>query len=54
MAYTTTPGVPSAFQVATNENYVSSLSIHKPDVAEDFVARYGDQSLMCLLDAVGA
>ena len=54
MAYTTTPGVPSAFQVATNENYVSSLSIHKPDVAEDFVARYGDQSLMGLLDAVGA
>ena len=54
MAYTTTPGIPSAFQVATNENYVSSLSIHMPEVAEDFVSRYGDQSLMGLLDAIGA
>ncbi len=54
MAYTTTPGIPSAFQQATNENYVSSLSIHKPEVAEDFVNRYGDQSLMGLLDAIGA
>ena len=56
MAYTGTPGVPSAFQVATTENYVStSLSgIHKPEVAEDFVDRYGDQSLMGLLDAIGA
>jgi hypothetical protein len=54
MAYTTTPGIPSAFQVATNENYVSTLSIHKPEVAEDFVDRYGEQSLMGFLDAVGA
>lgn len=54
MAYTTTPGIPSAFQVATSENYVSTLSIHKPEVAEDFVNRYGDQSLMGFLDAVGA
>jgi len=54
MAYTTTPGIPSAFQVATNENYVSTLSIHKPEVAEDFVNRYGEQSLMGFLDAVGA
>ena len=54
MAYTTTPGIPSAFQVATNENYVSTLSIHKPEIAEDFVNRYGEQSLMGFLDAVGA
>ena len=38
-------GIPSAFQVATTENYVSSLNVHKPEVAEDFVSRYGDQSL---------
>ena len=56
MAYTGTPGIPSAFQVATTENYVSTslLGIHKPEVAEDFVDRYGDQSLMGLLDAIGA
>ena len=54
MAYTTTPGIPSAFQVATNENYVSTLSIHQPEVAEDFVNRYGEQSLMGFLDATGA
>ena len=54
MPYTGTPGIPSAFQQATTENYVSSLSIHMPEVAEDFVARYGDQSLMGLLDAIGA
>ena len=54
MAYTTTPGIPSAFQVATNETYVSTLSIHKPEVAEDFVDRDGEQSLMGFLDAVGA
>ena len=54
MAYTTTPGIPSAFQVASSENYVSTLSIHQPEVAEDFVNRYGDQSLMGFLDAVGA
>ena len=54
MPYTTTPGIPSAFQVATSENYVSTLSIHQPEVAEDFVSRYGDQSLMGFLDAVGA
>ena len=54
MSYTTTPGIPSAFKQATNENYVSSLNIHHPQVAEDFVDRYGDQSLMGLLDALGA
>tara|TARA_R110002012_G_scaffold169141_10_gene333000 strand:- start:24852 stop:26222 length:1371 start_codon:yes stop_codon:yes gene_type:complete len=54
MAYTTTPGIPSAFQVATNENYVSTLSIHQPEVAEDFVNRYGEQSLMGFLDSIGA
>jgi hypothetical protein len=54
MPYTTTPGIPSAFQVATSENYVSTLSIHKPEIAEDFVNRYGEQSLMGFLDAVGA
>ncbi len=54
MAYTTTPGIPSAFQVATSENYVSTLNIHKPEIAEDFVSRYGDQSLMGFLEATGA
>jgi len=54
MSYTTTPGIPSAFQVATSENYVSTLNIHKPEIADDFVNRYGDQSLMGFLDAIGS
>lgn len=43
MATFTGGGIPSALQVATLQNYVSStnfhsgLSIHEPDVSEDFV-----------------
>ena len=47
-------GIPSAFSIATTENYVSSLNVHKPEVAEDFVSRYGDQSLTGFLDSMGA
>lgn len=47
-------GIPSAFQVATTENYVSSLNVHAPEVAEDFISRYGDQSLTGFLDSMGA
>tara|TARA_R110000796_G_scaffold40476_3_gene100232 strand:- start:1269 stop:2660 length:1392 start_codon:yes stop_codon:yes gene_type:complete len=46
--------VPTAFKSATTQNYVSTLSIHKPEVTEEFVQRYGDQSLTGLLDAMGA
>jgi hypothetical protein len=46
--------VPTAYKAATTQNYVSTLSIHKPEVTEEFVQRYGDQSLTGLLDAMGA
>jgi hypothetical protein len=45
---------PTAYKAATTQNYVSTLSIHKPEVTEEFVQRYGDQSLTGLLDAMGA
>ena len=47
-------GTPSMFKKTTTQNYVSTLSIHKPEVTEEFVQRYGDQSLTGLLDAMGA
>ena len=47
-------GIPSAFQVATTENYVNSLNVHMPETTEDFISRYGDQSLTGLLDTIGA
>ena len=58
MAYSTgtgyANGIPSAFRVATTENYVNTLNVHMPEVAEDFVSRYGDQSLTGLLESIGA
>tara|TARA_R100001440_G_scaffold46937_4_gene66721 strand:+ start:4295 stop:5782 length:1488 start_codon:yes stop_codon:yes gene_type:complete len=53
-------GIPSALQVATLQNYVSStnfhagLSIHEPDVSEDFVKRYGNQGITGFLDMISA
>ena len=44
---------PSAVQVATTQNYVSSLSIHKPQNAEEFVKRYGSQNLTGLVALFG-
>ena len=42
MAYSTgtgyANGIPSAFRVATTENYVNTLNVHMPEVAEDFVS----------------
>ena len=57
--------IPSASQVATTQNYVSSANfiaasagkgagLHKPEVSEDFVKRYGSQNLTGFLDVVGA
>ena len=58
MAYSTgsgyANGIPSAFQVATTENYVSTLNVHMPEIAEDFISRYGEQSLTGFLESVGA
>ena len=34
--------IPSAFQVATTDNYVSTLDIHKPDIDTEYYARYID------------
>ena len=53
-------GIPSALQVATVQNYVSSsnfhsgLSIHEPDVSEDFVKRYGNQGITGFLEMISA
>jgi len=57
--------IPSASQVATTQNYISSANfiaavagkgdgLHKPEVSEDFVKRYGSQNLTGFLDVVGA
>ncbi|HAI44974.1 MAG TPA: hypothetical protein DCM40_46305, partial [Maribacter sp.] len=60
MATFTGGGIPSALQVATLQNYVSStnfhsgLSIHEPDVSEDFVKRYGSQGITGFLEMIGA
>ncbi|MHA2064663.1 MAG: hypothetical protein ACXABY_09845, partial [Candidatus Thorarchaeota archaeon] len=49
---------PSQAQTATTQNYVSSIdfldTIHKPDVGEVLVKRYGDQSLTGFIDMLGA
>jgi hypothetical protein len=49
---------PSIQQVRTSENYVSSVDflneIHKPDVADVFVKRYGDQALTGFIEMLGA
>jgi hypothetical protein len=48
---------PSLAQVTTSESYVSSVDflseIHKPDVGETLVKRYGDQSLTGFIDMMG-
>jgi len=60
MATFTGGGIPSALQVATLQNYVSSsnfhsgLSIHEPDVSEDFVKRYGSQGITGFLEMISA
>ena len=57
--------IPSASQVATTQNYISSANfiaasagkgagLHKPEVSEDFIKRYGSQNLTGFLDVVGA
>tara|TARA_R100000908_G_scaffold65288_1_gene53874 strand:- start:1034 stop:2512 length:1479 start_codon:yes stop_codon:yes gene_type:complete len=57
--------IPSASQIATTQNYVSSANfiaavagkgdgLHKPEVSEDFVKRYGSQNLTGFLDMIGA
>ena len=48
---------PSSAKVVTTENYVSTVdylsAIHKPDVNEVFVKRYGDQGITGLMAAMG-
>ena len=50
---------PNAAQVATSENYVSSLTttsgeLHKRDVSEKLIKRYGDQGITGLLELMGS
>ena len=50
---------PTAVMTATNENYVSALTatsgqLHKRDVSEKLVKRYGDQGITGLLELMGA
>mgnify|MGYP003131529375 CR=1 FL=1 len=48
---------PTAVMTATNDNYVSSiatLDIHKRDVSEKLIKRYGDQGITGLLELMGA
>ena len=50
---------PTSVQTATNENYVSALTatsgnLHKRDVSEQLVKRYGDQGITGLLELMGA
>jgi len=49
--------VPSTVQQATTQNYVSSIdfldTIHKPDMGDVLVQRYGVQSLTGFIDMVG-
>jgi hypothetical protein len=44
----------SLARIATKDNYISTLDIHKPEVAEDFVQRYGSQNLTGLLEMIGS
>jgi hypothetical protein len=48
---------PSSAKVMTNENYVSTVdylsAIHKPDISETFVKRYGDQGITGLMAMLG-
>ena len=50
---------PSAVRVATSENYVDSITatsgdLHKRDVDEKFIKRYGNQGITGLLELLGA
>lgn len=49
---------PSSAQVVTTENYVSTVDylseIHKPDVNETFVKKYGDQGISGLMAMMGS
>jgi len=50
---------PTSAQVATTENYVSSLTtsagaLHKRDVSEKLIKRYGDQGIMGLMELMGS
>ena len=50
---------PTSVMTATNENYVSALTatggdLHKRDVSEKLVKRYGDQGITGLLELMGA
>lgn len=62
MAVTQASGMvlkPTAVQSATTENYVSALTatsgdLHKRDVSEKLVKRYGDQGITGLLELMGA
>ena len=50
---------PTSVKLATQDNYVSALTtaalaMHKRDVDENFVKRYGNQGITGLLELVGA
>jgi hypothetical protein len=50
---------PTSVALATQDNYVSALTtaalaLHKRDVSEDLIKRYGDQGITGLLELVGA
>jgi len=47
------PKTPSAVRVATNDNYVSSLDVHKPEVLNELIQRYGVQTITPLVSAMG-
>ena len=63
MATVNIPGImtlkPSSVMQATQENYVSSLTtatgeLHKRDVSENLIKRYGDQGITGLLELMGS
>jgi len=66
MATVTTPSgtgkvflQPTATMTATNENYVNALTatsgqLHKRDVSENLIKRYGDQGITGLLELMGS
>ena len=48
---------PTAVMSATNDNYVSAiatLDLHKRDVSDKLIKRYGDQNITGLLELMGA
>lgn len=44
---------PSAFQVPTTDNYVSTLDVHKPDIRKELVVRYGGQTMTEFFELTG-